>query len=31
MLLLGVGAAETGSGYEVGSLAKMGPGFAAIS
>ncbi|MDR3485494.1 MAG: hypothetical protein P4M05_11375 [Bradyrhizobium sp.] len=27
MLLLGVGAAVTGSGYKVGSLAKMGPGF----
>ena len=26
-LLLGVGAAVTGSGYKVGSLAKMGPGF----
>jgi hypothetical protein len=27
MLLLGVGAAVTGSGYKLGSLAKMGPGF----
>ncbi len=27
MVLLGVGAAVTGSGYKVGSLAKMGPGF----
>ena len=27
MLLLGVGEAVTGSGYKVGSLAKMGPGF----
>jgi hypothetical protein len=27
MLLLGVGAAVTGSGYKIGSLAKMGPGF----
>ncbi len=27
MLLLGVGAAVAGSGYKVGSLAKMGPGF----
>jgi hypothetical protein len=27
MLLLGVGAAATGSGYKVGSLAKIGPGF----
>jgi hypothetical protein len=27
MLLLGVGAAVTGSGYRMGSLAKMGPGF----
>ena len=27
MLLLGVGAAVTGSGYKFGSLARMGPGF----
>ena len=27
MLLVGAGAAVTGSGYKVGSLAKMGPGF----
>jgi Tripartite tricarboxylate transporter TctB family len=27
MLLLGVGAAVTGTGYKFGSLAKMGPGF----
>jgi uncharacterized membrane protein YhdT len=27
MLLLGVGAAVTGSGYRFGSLARMGPGF----
>ena len=27
MLLLGVGAAVTGSGYKIGSLARMGPGF----
>jgi hypothetical protein len=27
MVLLGVGAAVTGSGYKVGSLAKMGSGF----
>jgi hypothetical protein len=27
MVLLGVGAAVTGSGYKLGSLAKMGPGF----
>jgi hypothetical protein len=27
ILLLGVGAAVTGSGYKFGSLAKMGPGF----
>jgi hypothetical protein len=27
MVLLGVGAALTGSGYKVGSLARMGPGF----
>jgi uncharacterized membrane protein YhdT len=27
MVLLGVGAAVTGSGYKVGSLAKMRPGF----
>jgi hypothetical protein len=27
MLLLGVGAAVTGSGYKFGTLARMGPGF----
>jgi uncharacterized membrane protein YhdT len=27
MLLLGVGAAVTGSGYKFGNLARMGPGF----
>src|ERR1700737_2295599 len=27
MVLLGVGAAVTGSGYKFGSLARMGPGF----
>jgi len=27
MMLLGVGAAMTGTGYKFGSLAKMGPGF----
>ena len=27
MLLLGVGAAVTGTGYKFGSLARMGPGF----
>jgi uncharacterized membrane protein YhdT len=27
MLLLGIGAAVTGSGYKFGSLARMGPGF----
>jgi putative tricarboxylic transport membrane protein len=27
MLLLGTGAAVTGSGYKFGSLARMGPGF----
>jgi uncharacterized membrane protein YhdT len=27
MLVLGVGAAVTGSGYKFGSLARMGPGF----
>jgi uncharacterized membrane protein YhdT len=27
MLLLGVGAAATGSGYKFGTLARMGPGF----
>jgi uncharacterized membrane protein YhdT len=27
MLLVGAGAAVTGSGYKIGSLAKMGPGF----
>jgi hypothetical protein len=27
MMLLGIGAAYAGSGYEVGSLQKMGPGF----
>jgi hypothetical protein len=27
MLLVGVGAAVTGSGYKFGSLARMGPGF----
>ncbi len=27
MLLLGVGAAMTGSGYKFGTLARMGPGF----
>ena len=27
MLLLGVGAAMTGTGYKFGSLARMGPGF----
>jgi hypothetical protein len=30
MLLVGAGAAVTGSGYKVGSLAKMGPGFLPI-
>ena len=27
MVLLGVGAAVTGSGYKFGTLARMGPGF----
>ena len=27
MMLLGVGAAVTGTGYKFGSLARMGPGF----
>src|SRR6201986_5197586 len=27
MMLLGIGAAVTGSGYKFGSLARMGPGF----
>ena len=27
MLLLGIGAAVTGSGYKFGNLARMGPGF----
>ena len=27
MLLIGVGAAVTGTGYKFGSLARMGPGF----
>jgi hypothetical protein len=30
MLLLGVGAAVTGTGYKFGSLAKMGPGFTPV-
>jgi uncharacterized membrane protein YhdT len=31
MVLLGVGAAVTGSGYKFGSLARMGPGFMPVA